>query len=459
MPNQEPVKLVYLVKGMHCPSCELLIEEKLRSVKAVSSARASQITGKVVIVYKDKPLTLRELNELFQEEGYKFVKELPEGNQNKWKEFCLSSGIASLAIVLFLTWQRLGLGKFARVDLTSSWWAFLLFGILAGTSSCAAMVGSLIVALTKQWSQSCPTTNHSFSSHLAPHFLFHGGRIMSYTVLGMALGTIGQKLHFSPVFYSFVVLSVAAGIFLSGLNMLGITRIPSLVNLFPRFFAIPTKSTKLPGKVTPFFWGMSTVFLPCGFTVTAESLALASSSPGKGGLIMGLFSLGTLPVLLSIGLSSTILFQNPRLSKLSLKVAGAVLIFFALFNLNAQLNVWGYKSLSDFSITSAVARENPAAHTETPLQGKVQTIVMEASAFGYSPNYFKVRVSTPVRWEIIDKGTSGCTNAIISPELFEGEIKLSPGKTAVKEFIPQKVGKFKFTCWMGMVSGIIEVTN
>ena len=84
---------------------------------------------------------------------------------------------------------------------------------------------------------------------------------------------------------------------------------------------------------------------------------------------------------------------------------------------------------------------------------------MDASSRGYSPNYFKVKAGIPVRWEITDTGTSGCTNAVISKNLFEGEIYLTPGKTSFKEFTPTKTGKFKFSCWMGMISGIIEVVD
>lgn len=461
MPNQKSVQRLYRVKGMHCPNCEFIIERKLKNTDIVDAVKVSLLSGKVIVTYKDKPLTLQELNVLFREEGYEFAEESPEWKHNKRKDLALSSGIATLTIVLFLIWQRLGLGKFIQVNLVSPWWAFLFFGFLAGTSSCAAMVGSLVVALAKQWSQNHPPTPCGSSNQVIPHLLFHGGRITSYTALGMILGTIGQRLHLTPSFYAFVVSGISVGVFLSGLNMLGVTRLPDLTNLLPRFSALSARKTKSSGKITPFLWGMSTVLLPCGFTVTAESIALASFSPVRGSLIMGLFALGTLPVLFSIGFSSTILFQNPRLSKISLKIAGVVLIFFALFNLNSQLNVWGYKSLSDLSMKSSVAGENisPTILRELSPQNEVQVITMEASALDYSPNHFKVKVNTPVRWEIIDKGISGCTNAIISPDLFEGEIKLSPGQTVIKEFVPQKVGQFKFTCWMGMISGMIEVTN
>ena len=131
-------KRTYRVEGMYCPACELLMERKLKNLKEIASAKASQLTGKVTVIYKENPLTLQELNALFREEHYKFVEEVPESREKSRKDLWLSFGIASCIIVLFWGWQRLGFGRSIQLDLTSSWWAFLVFGILAGTSSCAA---------------------------------------------------------------------------------------------------------------------------------------------------------------------------------------------------------------------------------------------------------------------------------------------------------------------------------
>ena len=43
--------------------------------------------------------------------------------------------------------------------------------------------------------------------------------------------------------------------------------------------------------------------------------------------------------------------------------------------------------------------------------------------------------------------------------MFSGSIDLIPGQVSVKEFTPEKAGKFRFSCQMGMISGIIEVVN
>ncbi|KKQ92325.1 MAG: Heavy metal transport/detoxification protein [Candidatus Shapirobacteria bacterium GW2011_GWE1_38_92] len=84
---------------------------------------------------------------------------------------------------------------------------------------------------------------------------------------------------------------------------------------------------------------------------------------------------------------------------------------------------------------------------------------MEANARGYFPANLTVRAGVPVRWEITDTGTSGCTNAIISRALFTGQIDLTPGQTSVKDFTVSQPGNYRFSCWMGMVTGTIQAVD
>jgi len=134
-------------------------------------------------------------------------------------------------------------------------------------------------------------------------------------------------------------------------------------------------------------------------------------------------------------------------------------LFFALYNFNAQLNVLGFSSFSDLKFNSNQQSANKSEDGLPPIVNGKQILKMTASSSGYKPNYLKVKAGIPVRWEITDTGTSGCTNAIISRGLFADEIPLTPGQTSVKEFTPIKPGKYKFSCWMGMVSGTIEVVD
>jgi plastocyanin domain-containing protein len=50
---------------------------------------------------------------------------------------------------------------------------------------------------------------------------------------------------------------------------------------------------------------------------------------------------------------------------------------------------------------------------------------------------------------------NGCNNAIVIPE-FKIEKRLQVGDNII-EFTPTKTGKFRYSCWMGMIRGTITV--
>jgi len=255
----------------------------------------------------------------------------------------------------------------------------------------------------------------------------------------------------------------------------------------------------------PFILGATTFFLPCGFTITAQALALLSGSPFHSSMIMFFFALGTFFPLIAIGASSLKFFSMKTFSEVFTKIAAVLIIFFVIYNVNSQLNVLGLPSLNNLTIGTgeqvpftpddsttvlATASEkeeeivvNEASPKETgeiidieEMVGfqevveeqpfvivqsgpEIQVIRTVANATGYTPDYYQVKAGVPVRWEIEDVGTSGCTNAIISRNLFPQRVELTRGNTSVVEFTPQLPGQYKFSCWMGHYTGIIEVVN
>jgi len=460
----------YFVKGTHCASCEILIEKKLLEEKNIKAVEASSQKGEVLIEYENERPSISHLNKLFQKDGYtlteanaKTEKIAEEKNPNSSYNIIMAIVMGALVIFGFLFLNKLGFSKWVNVSETSSLPAFLLFGLLAGLSTCAALVGGLVLSMSKQWNEAY-ASGSSNAQRATPHLMFNAGRLISYVLLGGILGAIGSKLQLSANFSAILVLGVSVLMLFLALQMIGVKALQRFQISMPKSMTRYVANEKnFKGKYMPFVMGALTFFLPCGFTITAQGLALISGSFLQGSLIMLAFSLGTLPVLLSIGLSSAKLVNNRKLSERFLKTAGVVVLFFALFNVNNQMNVLGYSSLGDFAAKTIKPDSTVAQNSEEGLPaivGGKQVIKMDASASGgYSPNYFKLRVDVPVRWEITDKGTNGCTNAIISKSLFDGQISLTPGQTSVREFTPTKVGKFKFSCWMGMVSGVMEVVD
>ncbi|BDQ04608.1 MAG: hypothetical protein KatS3mg084_0126 [Candidatus Dojkabacteria bacterium] len=452
---------IYYVKGMHCASCEILIEKKLLEIEGVKSVDASANQGEIKIIYENKLPKVKELNHLFKKEGYVFSNEPFKEEKNS--SFLITLGSAFLIIVFFFLFKNSFVAGLVNVSANSSLPTFFILGLIAGLSSCAALVGGLVLSLAKQWQEVFAKSNSTFEK-LQPHLMFNFGRILSYGFFGGLIGALGSKLQISPVFTSLLVFLVSFLMIGLGLQMLGVKTFRKFQITMPKFVTrFIANETKFQGKYIPALLGAFTFFLPCGFTLTAQSLALISGSFLQGFLIMFFFALGTTPGLLAIGFSSVKFLEKPRLSDNFLKAAGILVLFFALYNINAQLNLLSLPSLSDVRLSfnhQALPKENSSNEEGLPpiVNGK-QVIKMNASSYEYEPNYFKVKVGIPVRWEIKDIGTSGCTNAIVSKTLFPDEISLTPGQISVKEFTPTKPGKYKFSCWMGMVSGTIEVVD
>ena len=63
---------IFYVKGMHCASCEILIEKKLLELENIKSVEASTAKSEVLIEYENERPTLERLNKIFEKEGYIF---------------------------------------------------------------------------------------------------------------------------------------------------------------------------------------------------------------------------------------------------------------------------------------------------------------------------------------------------------------------------------------------------
>ncbi|KKP31959.1 MAG: Heavy metal transport/detoxification protein, partial [Parcubacteria group bacterium GW2011_GWC2_32_10] len=97
-----------------------------------------------------------------------------------------------------------------------------------------------------------------------------------------------------------------------------------------------------------------------------------------------------------------------------------------------------------------------ATNTGTNADG-YQEIKMDVLASGWSPNKFVLKKGVPVKWIINGKEITGCNNAIQVPKLGLS-FKIKPGLQTI-EFTPDEEGVISFSCWMGMVSGVIEVVS
>src|SRR4030042_3109686 len=203
---------------------------------------------------------------------------------------------------------------------------------------------------------------------MKPHLMFNAGRLLSYGLLGSLPGLLGQQIKISPTLTSLLIVMISIFMLVLALQMLGLKALRRFQPTLPKFIShYITNEKKFKSRYMPAALGALTFFIPCGFTVTAQGLALLSGSALQGGLIMLFFALGTAPTLILIGLSSIKFSNRPHLSYQFTKVAGFLILFFALFNINSQLNLLGWNSFNDLFRRTTQTAATPNGQSDLPL--------------------------------------------------------------------------------------------
>jgi sulfite exporter TauE/SafE len=200
------------------------------------------------------------------------------------------------------------------------WTAFAL-GII-GSLHCAVMCGPLALAL--------PATAVKPGAFAMGRLAYNFGRLLTYCVLGAISGGIGQGLAAAGLQRWLSVgagAAVLAGGIMSSRNGLGI----------PAWTAVAWVKSGLGTLLrrrsvgTKFLFGSLNGLLPCGLVYVALAGATASGDFFGGIAYMFAFGLGTIPMMLGIGLGRPGLRRVfpvhwPRLMPISVGVVGVLLI-------------------------------------------------------------------------------------------------------------------------------------
>lgn len=149
--------------------------------------------------------------------------------------------------------------------------------------------------------------------------MYHGGRLIGYTALGVACGALGRALDLgaASLGLSRVAIWLAAGtIILVGLaavlKELGV-RPPRMASpkWAQRAFQAGAMAAQGLGPVRRAgVIGLLTVLLPCGWLYAFAVMAAGTASPLHGGLVMATFWVGTVPVLAFVGLGAGAIRQR-----------------------------------------------------------------------------------------------------------------------------------------------------
>ncbi|TYB77150.1 sulfite exporter TauE/SafE family protein [Bizionia myxarmorum] len=170
-------------------------------------------------------------------------------------------------------------------------WSALVLGLL-GSFHCVGMCGPIAFML--------PVDRTNSTRKITQIALYHFGRILAYSIIGLIFGLIGKSLY---IFGLQQQLSIIIGVL-----MIVVILIPS--KIFNKYnFSKPLHKVisriksglgaALKKKTADTFLtiGFLNGFLPCGLVYMAVFGSLASANAFQGVLYMALFGLGTIPLM------------------------------------------------------------------------------------------------------------------------------------------------------------------
>jgi sulfite exporter TauE/SafE/copper chaperone CopZ len=440
------------VGGMTCVNCQNRIEKKLRATAGIENAAVDYRTGVARVDYDESAVTLSEIEKIIESLGYTITN-------GKQKELSTETfGIIFIIIALFLLLRNFGFtsltGNFPLAEAGMNYAMLFVIGLITSVH-CVAMCGGINLSQCIPAAANIGDNKKNRRTVLLPSILYNAGRVISYTLVGVIVGALGQVITVTGFMQG--VVQLAAGVFMviMGINILGIFPALRRFNLhLPKIFAQRIDEQKAANK-SPLVVGLLNGLMPCGPLQAMQLYALSTGSPIAGGISMFLFCMGTVPLMFGIGALSTLL--SKRFTAVVMRV-GAILV--AVLGLTMFSNGW---SLSGFSsIGGGMFNRNAAAIAGADgsafaprIENGVQ-MVNSTLAGGRYPAII-VQAGIPVKWTInAPQGSiNGCNNRMIIRE-YGIQHSFKTGDNVI-EFTPEKTGKIPYSCWMGMIRSSITV--
>ena len=252
----------------------------------------------------------------------------------------------------------------------------LLLGLAAGVSTCMALVGGLVLALSASYQARrtrAGLPEQGRAAQMRPALVFMGGRIVGYAAFGALLGAIGASLTMPPAMTAALMIAAAVVMTLIGARLTGLsprvaTWSPTLPPSLARSLGLADTDAGGYSDVRAAGLGALSFFMPCGFTQAVQIYALSTGSPATAGMLMAAFAIGTAPGLLVLAGLPVVVPSRARPTLL--RLVGVVVLGFAVVNAGAGLRLAGV-NLAPFG-TGAVAATTTgasAAATTAPASG------------------------------------------------------------------------------------------
>ncbi|RAM52496.1 MAG: sulfite exporter TauE/SafE family protein [Hapalosiphonaceae cyanobacterium JJU2] len=202
-------------------------------------------------------------------------------------------------------------------------WLLITLGFLGSFGHCLGMCGPLAVAFSLSHQQE--TSN--WRQQIKFHTLLNLGRMLSYTLVGAGIGVLGSVLLASgqmagvgSQLRQWVAILTGVMLIWFGLGHIKpdlLPRVPVLhpllqKNLHNRLSSAMVKLSLQNKWWTPAVLGMTWGLMPCGFLYVAQIKAAETGNLWMGAATMLAFGLGTFPMMLGVGVSTSVLSKDRR---------------------------------------------------------------------------------------------------------------------------------------------------
>lgn len=433
------MKKTITIVWMDCISCETVLHDALEAVPTIKVLTLSHKTGKMDIEYKN-PQDLNKLESILKANNYsmldeKQAKKLQEQKEQSanWEKRIeqIVSGIGILTILWIFT--KLDLMQYIGDYGPNMWFgvAFLV-GLVACGSSCLAITGGIVVSYTESLEHKTPAQLWRIQA------LFHAGRIGAFVGLGALLWYLGKGLSISPTINGIIMWLVACILVYVGMQILGI--VPNITSLgfhLPKGVEKTIKKLQHP-NYAPVVWFL-TFFLPCGFTQSMQLFAMQSGSASQWAMILWAYALGTLPLLLWLGMSAG--YFKEKLASFN-KIVAVLLIFFWLLTLSNA-----YKLIDVQEITSSAVFNKANAIEKISRKHLGNTLEPKAIALKKNTNY-EITINP-------ERNGLGCKGSIRLPD---GSMKaITKWNPITFQYKSDSSTRLSLTCPMGSAHGTMVV--
>lgn len=454
------------IGGMSCINCQNKIAKTLRSKNGVLKAKVDYVKGTADVEYNDEKTTEKKIKEAIEKLEYKVLS----SKEKSSNEIVKSVGLLLIIVGLFYLLQISGLLNMMvpdRLAETGMGYGMLFVVGLITSVHCVAMCGGigLSQSLTQKGTQ-------TFLRPLA----YNLGRVCSYTLIGIVLGTVGSVIGGSagvgaaPLLQGMIKIVAGVLMVIMGINMLGIFPWLRRFTIHPPVAVARFIGEKSACASGPFIVGLLNGLMPCGPLQAMWIVALAAGNPLTGALSMLVFSLGTVPLMM--GLGSFVSYLGRRFTDKVMKAGAVIVAVMGLAMLVQGLNLSGFApnmKKGSSAVESSSYGEDKLVYTKDAenadggaIEG-VQVIdgvqyVNSKLELGSYPN-ITVQAGMPVKWTIDapQSNINGC-NSVMMIQDYDIVHQFETGENVI-EFTPDKTGTIQYSCWMGMIYGSIDVVD